>query len=746
MTRAFLLLTLSSVFPLSAAAATNHGGGGEELVSISYPEQLPLAALVDYVSQTLDVQVVYGDELNNQHVILRPGTIQVPKNRLLDLLRSMLQVRNMVLVEGELPGFYRISLIADIQRVSNEIRTEVASASSDSGRIITQVIPVPSGDTKAIAERIKPFASSVKPAIIEVPERSSLVVTDYERVVTRMARLVALMDAAPEPVITKVVPVNYQEPEELCHYVEDLLSAESRGNNNKTQSVAVLSPGLVAGTVAVSGVKNDVYKAIELIQQFDTSQESARPMRIYTPQYASANRLKNLIQKLVIGQKDKKGNVELLVEDTTNRLYVVAPAGVHQRIEEFIGLEDKPTPETARRTRIYRPKNRTAGELLGTLTQLLEEASISFLAGENSGNELIADTTMTAPGANRPPNSPGRKQVPPMPPAQEPIAATVTVEQKLTRIEGPDYVLTEDEATNAIIAIGTPEFHNQLSDLITELDRKPAQVLIEMTLVAISLSDSANLGVELESLSLSGEWKHLLFSNFGLSQIDVNTGQRVLAPGIGANGILINPGDISIIFRALATHGDNRVISSPRILVSDNTAATLKSVDEAPFTSVNASDTVATTSFAGFESAGTTLTVTPHIAEGDHLTLDYDLTFSNFSGASDRATVPPPRTTNSFSGEVQVPDGYTVVVGGLEVENESDTTSEIPILGRIPVLGAIFQNSSASRTRSRIFAFLRPVILRDDRFADLKFLSQSELEDADIKNKDFPADNLMWMR
>jgi general secretion pathway protein D len=220
----------------------------------------------------------------------------------------------------------------------------------------------------------------------------------------------------------------------------------------------------------------------------------------------------------------------------------------------------------------------------------------------------------------------------------------------------------------------------------------------------------------------------------------------VLTPGIGANGIIIGPEEVHLVLRALATNGKNRVMSTPKVVVSDNATGTIRSVEEAPFTSVNASDTVATTSFAGFESAGTTLTVTPHITEGDHITLDYNLNFSNFTGAASNSTAPPPRTTNSFTSRVDVPDGHTVVVGGLIIENDSDTTSEVPYLGRVPVIGLAFQSRSRSRTRSKIFAFIRPIVLKDDRFRDLKFYTDVHLEQADVENPDYPPDQLMWMR
>ncbi len=333
-----------------------------------------------------------------------------------------------------------------------------------------------------------------------------------------------------------------------------------------------------------------------------------------------------------------------------------------------------------------------------------------------------------------------------MPPAQEPHQGELTQRRSLVRVEGRDYVLTVDEHTNSILAIGSREFHAQLESLINDLDRHRPQVLIEMTLVAITLSDALELGVELEALDLGDAWDYIVFTNFGLSSIDLTTGQRILTPGVGANGVLLSPERVPVLLRTLASRGVARVISTPRILVADNARGTLRNVDEAPFTSVNASDTVATTSFAGFESAGTMLSVTPHIAEGDHLTLEYELTFSNFTGGSSNATVPPPRTTNSFTSTVEVPDGYTVVTGGLVVDNKSEALSEVPLLGRIPILGKLFQSSSRQKTRTKIFAFIRPVILRDDKFAELKLVTLKDIEEAEIVSDNPAPDGPLWMR
>lgn len=723
------------------------GQSPPETVTIDYPETLPLEALVDYVSRTLDVQVLYGDELRGKEVILRPGHIELPRSRLMDFLRSVLAVRGLAVVEDEIAGFYRIVPAEEVPRLAATLRDTPADSEAQSGRVVTQVLTIPSGDTKSAAARVKPFTSSAKASVMEIPERGIILLTDYEPVIARIQKLLDLIDA-PEPIVTETVPVRNVPAQALATRVTTVLAAQERGEQNVADRAVILSDVAPDGLV-VTGTRESVDAALAAIKQFDVSDEIARPMRAYSLKHASAARIKTLIERLVLAPDDAaKSASDVFVDDVVNRIYVTAPLGVHSRVNELLESEDKPLDSGARRMRVYRPRNRTASEILDTLTQLLEEAT--EVTGSSGVGYETALTTRAEPdqppGRNRLPVLPGRGQAPPMPPAQEPIESTEAPSRGARRIEGPDYVLTEDEATNAIIAVGTPELHSQLEQLIAELDRRPAQVMIEMTLVAVSVSNSLSLGIELESLDLGGGLDYLLFSNFGLSSIDVATGQRVLTPGVGVNGVLIRPNDVPVILKALATHGDNRVVSAPRILVSDNTSATLRSVDEAPFTSINASDTIATTSFAGFESAGTTLTVTPHVAQGDHLTLTYNLNFSNFSGSSSSATVPPPRTTNSFTGEVQVPDGFTVVVGGLEVENESDTVSEVPLLGRVPVLGALFQNTSTARTKSRVFAFIRPVILRDDEFADLRYISAESFNRAEIEDPDFPPDQLMWMK
>src|SRR5205823_5740192 len=154
----------------------------------------------------------------------------------------------------------------------------------------------------------------------------------------------------------------------------------------------------------------------------------------------------------------------------------------------------------------------------------------------------------------------------------------------------------------------------------------------ECTIVTLDTTDNFNLGVEIAVKGSAGNTDFLTFSSFGLSKVpttpanNVDLGQIALNPGTGFNGVLLAADTAAAVIHALVTTGRADVLSAPKILVNDNTSGQLSSVQEAPFTSVNASSTVATTSFAGYASAGTTITVTPHISEGDFLQLEYTVT------------------------------------------------------------------------------------------------------------------------
>lgn len=704
----------------------------DDTVVINCPDQIELRVLVDYTGKALGIHFIYGEELANKRVELRPSPIELPKKHLLNLLVSLLRVRDLAMVE-ESPSLYRI---VQTEQTARNVRIFLAAGStadSDSFRMVTQVLPVPSGQVKAVSEKLKSFMSSARSGLVPVPERGLIIVTEYESRIALLQKLILLLDAAPPEMEVRTVPLTGADASTLASQVSAILSESHRLRQDKGSPASVRADILPGGLVLV-GTPDQLNEAEALVERL-TPETVELSTNVYVPHYLSVDRAQDLIEHALFAPGSSLLPPAAMYQDAQGgRLFVTADTATHTAIAGLLEQEDQLSPAAQRPLRIYRPKHRNAGELLGTLSELLGEGvhMIDHPRSAEPEAQISQATQSSSP----------RRQVPPVPPADEEASG-----QSALRISGPDFVLTEDAHTNSILAIGSREFHAQLESLIAELDRRRPQVLIEMTLVAITLSDSMSLGIELEGLDLGDAWDFMAFTNFGLSSIDIATGQRILTPGIGGNGVILRPERVPILLRTLATRGMAKVISTPKLLVADNARATLRNVDEAPFTSVNASDTVATTSFAGFESAGTTLSVTPHISEGDNVTLEYELNFSNFTGGSSGVGVPPPRTTNSFTSTVEVPDGHVVVTGGLAVDNTSDSVSEVPLLGRIPILGALFQSSSKQNTKTKIFAFIRPTILRDDDLEALKYITLEDIEAAEL-DSDIPPPpgDYLWMR
>jgi general secretion pathway protein D len=275
--------------------------------------------------------------------------------------------------------------------------------------------------------------------------------------------------------------------------------------------------------------------------------------------------------------------------------------------------------------------------------------------------------------------------------------------------------------------------------LIKRLDVRRPQVLVEATIVTLDTSDGFSLGVEITSsqTSKSGNRKYVTFSSFGLSDVDPSTGALTLKPGVGFNGALLSADVASAVIHALVSDSHAKVVSRPSVLVNDNAKGTLVSETEEPYASLNALTSVATTSFGGYASAGTSIAIRPQISEGEHLKLEYDITLSSF-GQTRSDALPPPRKKDNLTSEATIPNGYTIVVGGLTSENSSFTADRLPLVGGLPGLEYFFSNRNKSATKTTLFVFIRAVILRDDKFKDLKFLSHEAVVAAELPG-DFPT-------
>ncbi len=462
------------------------------------------------------------------------------------------------------------------------------------------------------------------------------------------------------------------------------------------------------------------------------------------------------------------GGFDVSFDGRTNQLIVVGPPEAVDQAKRLVGLVDVPVPAGKNDLQFYKLTNATAADVLDTIRDLegragstrprptvARPADVSSAANSGGGGGGPATGTqgIRQPGATNstgggPAGTGAANVTPPRPAFDAGPATTADVQPTAGPADagklGSESV-TADSNTNTIIVRGGPDVQAFYAKLIRTLDKRRPQVMLEATVVTLDTAHNFTLGVEISAHS-NGATRVLGFSQFGLSDVNVTTGALTPNGATGGNVAVIGTGVANAVVQALVTDTHARVQSSPRVLVNDNATGLLTSIAEQPFTSVNASTTVATTSFGGYADAGTTISLTPHISEGDYLQLEYSVELSNFTGVGDPATgSPPPRQRASVESTVTIPDGSTIVIGGLHQKTYNETVNAIPILGQIPVLRLLFSDRNTQADESALFVFLRPTILRDDEFADLKGLTEPDLKAAGLPGN-YPASAPRVMR
>jgi general secretion pathway protein D len=218
------------------------------------------------------------------------------------------------------------------------------------------------------------------------------------------------------------------------------------------------------------------------------------------------------------------------------------------------------------------------------------------------------------------------------------------------------------------------------------------------------------------------------------------------------------------VLSAVQTKGYGRVMSKPKILVNDNQEGEIKTTTKTSIAqqksmiqpSSDPGQTITTTdvSFAEYE-AGVTLNIKPHISKGDMLRLEIALSRTDFKLQQDVtvAGATYPRPPDLLSTDVKtvatVPDGTTIILGGLEDVNQQKSNTKVPILGDIPLIGGLFRGIDNKGNQGRLYVFVKANILRPSNqiegLEDIKRVSEKyrqqfeEMEGAFQKAQDWPG-------
>jgi general secretion pathway protein D len=292
---------------------------------------------------------------------------------------------------------------------------------------------------------------------------------------------------------------------------------------------------------------------------------------------------------------------------------------------------------------------------------------------------------------------------------------------------GSDITIWADEQTNALVITAPPKTMRAMMGVIDKIDIRRAQVLVEAIIVEVSAQKSAELGITWAvynqgNIAAATNFPGLVPGVVGLAGVLDGAAEDVA--GALTDGANIGFGSVSDsgtsfvgLIQALEADADTNIMATPTLVTMDNEEAEINVGQEVPFVTGSYSNTggsggaVNPFQTVEREQVGLTLKITPQINEGDAILLEIDQEVSSL--ATSTAAVDLITNNRTITTSVIVEDGATLVLGGLIQDEMRDVEQRVPVLGSLPLIGALFRATRTELVKTNLMIFIKPTILRD---------------------------------
>ena len=391
-------------------------------------------------------------------------------------------------------------------------------------------------------------------------------------------------------------------------------------------------------------------------------------------------------------------------------LAVSSIPSIFEKVEGWLKELDKiPMEGTKYSVFVYYVQNAKAKDLAEVLKQI-------YVTTKEKKTEFKEKVTEQIPRGTKPPPT-----APSAPPSTTTDGGAVP--------EGEINIVV-DETSNALVVRAFARDYKSILETVKKLDIYPRQVLIEVLLADITLTDDTEFGIDFVKYLDGGKWQQTI----GLGSF---TGLAKAGTGI-TYSIIEEAGRFSAAIRAAATLGRLKVLTSPHLLASNSKEAKIQIGTSEPiltntYTSTGTATTTTPTGFVEgtieYKDIGTILSVTPRISDGGLVTLELSIeessldsreigrkdTSSTAAVSSSSSTFSVPAFNKTTAKTVlSIKDGQTIAIGGL-IRNTKDVSSQgLPFLSKIPLIGMFFGKNTRSYERRELILLLTPHIITDE--------------------------------
>ena len=534
-----------------------------------------------------------------------------------------------------------------------------------------------------------------------------------------------------DQVITQIFKLTHENANNLVPVLRPLISPNNTINAN---------PG--NNSLIITDYADNLTRIAKIIATMDTP--ATGDVEVIPLKHAVASDIAVLVQRLTdpassgavagVPGGGATTTASILIDPRSNSLLVRAPNAARlASIRNLVDKLDQPAQGAGGMGNIWVVylKNADAVKLAAVL-----RAAFTSSGGGGGG------------GTTAPPLSPAT-------PAQAAAGGATPATTPVSVSAGPSTggFIQADPSTNSLIITAPEPLYRQLRAVIDQLDSRRAQVFIETMIVKVDAQKAAEFGFQWQGALGSNGDKNLLVggTNYGAGGNNIVTlstsALGTAIPGAGLNiGLVRQFGGVytlASLARFLETKTDGNVLSTPNLVSLDNEEAKIVIGQNVPFITGSFTNTGATGGAANpFQTierkdVGLTLRVKPQIGEGG--TIRLTIFQENSSVVANLTTAAGPTTDkSSIETTIVVDDGQIMVLGGLLKDEYSGGVSKVPLLGDIPVLGALFRTDNRNRTKTNLMVFLRPVVIRNQDATNALTLDRYDAIRADQKEAQPP--------
>ncbi|MFC6806850.1 type II secretion system secretin GspD [Methylophaga thalassica] len=456
--------------------------------------------------------------------------------------------------------------------------------------------------------------------------------------------------------------------------------------------------------VLLRGNQQDVQTLTQTISVFDVDWLAGMSVGIYPIKNASVNDIQRELETILLtaaadnNEPSANGPVRLMAINRLNSILAIsANRASLLNVERWVERLDMASNLGKQQLYVYKVQNAKAKQLADVLAQVFG-ANIQQLADSKTEKQTLApgETQVHLGSTQTTLNNPDQS-----------LSAS---QANKARFLNDEVDIIADDVRNALVIMATAKDYDMIERTIKQLDTVPMQVLIEASIIEVTLSDELNFGVE---------WffKNGIGSKQGNSQLDLgNSGINAKTPGFSFT-VVDSLSNVRFALNTLAAQSKLNVLSSPSLMVLDNQPAKINVGDEIPIPtrqSVSNTDATApTVNEIDFRKTGVSLTVLPRVNNSGLVTMEIRQEVSNAVQTTTSTIDAPTIQQREIQSVVAINSGETIVLGGLIQDSKTNNDSGVPGLHKLPVLGYLFGQTSDAVRRTELLVLITPRVIRD---------------------------------